>query len=91
MQPNEVIIPRELLPSDGRFGSGPSKVRVEAIQALAEVGPQYLGTSHWREGVRSVLRRVRTGLTELFSLPEGYEFVLGNGGAKMSGMPWLSS
>ncbi len=76
-----MIIPRDLLPSDGRFGSGPSKVRVEAIQALAEAGPRYLGTSHRQDGVKSVVRHLREGLTELFSLPAGYEVVLGNGGS----------
>ena len=60
-----VRIPQELLPSDGRFGSGPSKVRAEAATALAEAGATYLGTSHRREAVRSVVRSVREGLAEL--------------------------
>jgi phosphoserine aminotransferase len=76
-----VQIPPELLPGDGRFGSGPSKVRVEAVRALAAAGADYLGTSHRREGVRAVVRAVREGLRELFSLPDGYEVVLGNGGS----------
>ena len=59
-----VRIPQELLPGDGRFGSGPSKVRLEAAAALADAGATYLGTSHRREGVRSVVRSVREGLTE---------------------------
>jgi phosphoserine aminotransferase len=75
----EIRIPAELRPSDGRFGSGPSKVRVEAQAALAATR-QFLGTSHRQEGVRSVVRRVRTGLQELFSLPDGYEVMLGVGG-----------
>jgi phosphoserine aminotransferase len=75
----DIRIPDGLLPSDGRFGSGPSKVRVEAQAALAATH-QFLGTSHRQEGVRSVVRRVRTGLRELFGLPDGYEVMLGVGG-----------
>jgi phosphoserine aminotransferase len=77
-----LTIPSELLPGDGRFGSGPSKVRVEQLAALS--GPQaagIMGTSHRQAPVREVVGRVRRGLAELFSLPEGYEVVLGNGGA----------
>jgi len=76
----DITIPTHLLPSDGRFGSGPSKVRPEQIKALASVADTYLGTSHRQSGVRRVVHRLRSGLTELFSLPEGYEVVLGNGG-----------
>ena len=76
----EIVLPPELRPSDGRFGSGPSKVRNEAVAALAAAAPQYLGTSHRRETVRSVVRRARTGLAALFALPDGYEVLLGNGG-----------
>jgi phosphoserine aminotransferase len=76
-----VRIPPELLPGDGRFGSGPSKVRPEAARALGDAGTDYLGTSHRREGVRSVVRAARAGLAELFSLPDGYEVLLGNGGS----------
>jgi phosphoserine aminotransferase len=75
-----VRIPQALLPSDGRFASGPSKVRQEAVEALAAAAPGYLGTSHRQEGVRSVVGRLRSGLRELFALPDGYEVVLGNGG-----------
>ncbi|HEX2040762.1 MAG TPA: phosphoserine transaminase [Acidimicrobiales bacterium] len=77
---SDIRIPADLLPADGRFGSGPSKVRPAAVEALAAAAPTYLGTSHRQEGVRSVVRRVRTGLAELFSLPDGYEVLLGNGG-----------
>jgi len=77
----QIFLPAELRPSDGRFGSGPSKVRQEAVAALAAAAPTYLGTSHRSQSVRSVVGLVRAGLTELFSLPEGYEVVLGNGGA----------
>jgi phosphoserine aminotransferase len=69
-----------LLPVDGRFGSGPSKVRAESVEALFAAAPTYLGTSHRQERVRSVVARVRGGLTDLFGLPPGYEVVLGNGG-----------
>src|SRR3954469_24156321 len=75
------MIPAELRPRDGRFGSGPSKVRPEQLAALASTGASYLGTSHRQAGVKSVVHRVREGLTTLFALPDGYEVVLGNGGA----------
>ncbi|MGH9300185.1 MAG: phosphoserine transaminase, partial [Acidimicrobiales bacterium] len=70
----------ELLPADGRFGSGPSKVRPEGVAALASTGSGYLGTSHRQARVRDVVARVRSGLSGLLSLPEGYEIALGNGG-----------
>jgi phosphoserine aminotransferase len=80
-EPGTVRIPPELLPADGRFGSGPSKVRPEAVAALAEQGRDYLGTSHRQRGVRAVVGEIRAGLAELFSLPDGYEVLLGNGGS----------
>jgi phosphoserine aminotransferase len=76
----DIAIPAELLPSDGRFGCGPSKVRPEQIAALSEVATTYLGTSHRQKTVKSQVGRVRQGFSDLFSLPEGYEVVLGNGG-----------
>ena len=76
----DIKIPAELLPSDGRFGSGPSKVRPAQIDALAAVSRTYLGTSHRQKTVKSQVARVRAGMRELFSLPDGYEVVLGNGG-----------
>lgn len=76
-----IELPADLRPKDGRFGSGPSKVRPEALAALAGTGRTYLGTSHRQDRVRSVIGRLRAGLTQLFSLPDGYEVVLGNGGA----------
>jgi phosphoserine aminotransferase len=76
-----VQLPAELRPADGRFGSGPSKVRPEALARLAATGTGYLGTSHRRDGVRSVVRRIREGLANLFTLPDGYEVLLGNGGS----------
>ena len=76
----EIQIPANLLPADGRFGSGPSKVRPAQLEALASSGPRYLGTSHRKKPVKSLVSRVRSGVADLFSLPEGYEVVLGNGG-----------
>jgi phosphoserine aminotransferase len=76
-----LAIPDHLKPSDGRFGSGPSKVRREQVEALAAVGTTLLGTSHRQAPVRRLVHRVRAGLAELFALPDGYEVVLGNGGA----------
>src|SRR5436189_2621792 len=73
-------IPEQLKPADGRFGSGPSKVRPEQLEHLAEHGVEVMGTSHRQAPVRGVVRRVREGLGELFSLPDGYEIALGNGG-----------
>ena len=76
-----IVIPAGLLPADGRFGCGPSKVRPESVSALAGAGARVLGTSHRQAPVRSLVGRVREGLRTLFSLPDGYEVVLGNGGA----------
>ncbi len=75
-----VAIPAELLPKDGRFGSGPAKIRPEQLAALASSGSAYLGTSHRQPAVRSLVGRIRSGLADLFSLPDGYTVVLGNGG-----------
>jgi len=75
-----ITIPPHLLPTDGRFGSGPSKVRPEQMTALAAVAGTLMGTSHRQAPVRAVVERVRAGIGELFGLPEGYEVVLGNGG-----------
>ena len=76
----EIQIPANLLPADGRFGSGPSKVRAAQLDALASSGTHYLGTSHRQKPVKSLVSRVRAGVRDLFSLPDGYEVVLGNGG-----------
>jgi phosphoserine aminotransferase len=76
-----IEIPADLLPADGRFGCGPSKVRPEALQALASDGAALMGTSHRQAPVKNLVRQVREGLTSLFDLPEGYEVVLGNGGS----------
>jgi len=76
-----IVLPAQLKPADGRFGSGPSKVRPEQVAALAASGPVYLGTSHRQAPVRSLVQRIQEGLAELFRLPGGYQVVLGNGGA----------
>ena len=75
-----IRIPDEIKPADGRFGCGPSKVRPAAVSALAEVATSYLGTSHRQKTVRDQVARLRSGIAEFFSLPEGYEVVIGNGG-----------
>jgi phosphoserine aminotransferase len=77
---SDLVIPAGLKPRDGRFGSGPAKIRPEQLAALASWGRTYLGTSHRQAPVRSLVRRVRTGLAELFGLPGDYMVVLGNGG-----------
>ena len=78
---NDITIPAELLPVDGRFGAGPSKVRREQVAGLLDVTGTYLGTSHRQKTVKSQVGRLREGLAQLFSLPEGYEVILGNGGS----------
>ncbi|MEO6021161.1 MAG: phosphoserine transaminase, partial [Knoellia sp.] len=76
-----ITIPQALLPADGRFGSGPSKVRPEQVEFLASLGSTVLGTSHRQAPVKNLVKSVRSGLADLFSVPEGYEVILGNGGA----------
>ena len=77
----EIRIPADIKPADGRFGAGPSKVRTEALDALAATGTSLLGTSHRQAPVKNLVGRVREGVRDLFSLPEGYEVILGNGGS----------
>jgi phosphoserine aminotransferase len=79
--PTTIVIPADLKPADGRFGCGPSKVRPEAVAALAAAGASLLGTSHRQAPVKNTVKRVRQGISALFSVPEDYEVVLGNGGA----------
>ena len=74
-------IPAELLPTDGRFGSGPSKVPTVALDTLAATGTSLMGTSHRQAPVRNLVGSVRAGIAELLSLPDGYEVILGVGGA----------
>ncbi|MFE5890633.1 phosphoserine transaminase [Streptomyces sp. NPDC056468] len=77
----EIQIPADIKPADGRFGAGPSKVRTEALDALAATGTSLLGTSHRQAPVKNLVGQVREGISELFQLPDGYEVVLGNGGS----------
>ena len=79
----DIRLPADLLPSDGRFGCGPSKVRPDALTRLAETTPTIMGTSHRKAPVKSMVGKVRAGLSELFALPDGYEVALGNGGAAL--------
>jgi phosphoserine aminotransferase len=76
-----IQIPADLLPADGRFGAGPSKIQTSHLDALAATGSSLMGTSHRQAPVKNTVGRVREGLAALFDLPEGYEVVLGNGGA----------
>ena len=80
-EPTRITLPEDLKPRDGRFGCGPSKVRREALASLAGPGAALMGTSHRQAPVKGLVRRVRDGLSSLFSLPAGYEVVLGNGGS----------
>lgn len=77
----QIQIPTELLPADGRFGCGPSKVRAEQLAHFAAQAPKFLGTSHRQAPVKELVARVRHGLAKLFELPDGYEVILGNGGS----------
>ncbi|HET6560822.1 MAG TPA: phosphoserine transaminase [Marmoricola sp.] len=76
-----ITIPSDIKPADGRFGAGPSKIRTDAVDALAATGTRLLGTSHRQAPVKETVGRVREGLAQLFTLPDDYEVVLGNGGA----------
>ena len=78
---NTVTIPSNVLPEDGRFGSGPTKIRPEQIQALDKGARNLLGTSHRQTPIKQVVGSIREGLSEFFQIPDGYEVVLGNGGA----------
>jgi phosphoserine aminotransferase len=76
-----ITIPEDLKPADGRFGSGPSKVRPAQVEHLVSLGGTVLGTSHRQAPVKALVRRVREGLGAFFGLPDGYEIALGNGGS----------
>jgi phosphoserine aminotransferase len=80
-QDTQLVIPDELKPADGRFGCGPSKVRPQALAALAREGAAVMGTSHRQKPVKALVGEIRAGLKQLFSAPDGYEVALGNGGA----------
>src|SRR4051794_27124528 len=76
-----LVIPADLRPGDGRFGSGPAKIRPESLAALAATGRTLMGTSHRQAPVKRLVADVKVGLEQLFGLPDGYEVVLGNGGS----------
>lgn len=76
-----IEIPKSMKPADGRFGSGPSKIRPEQIAALDNGGTTLMGTSHRQKPIKQIVGSIREGLADLFQLPEGYEVALGNGGA----------
>ena len=78
---SQLTIPADIKPLDGRFGCGPSKVRPEQLAALSTTAAGLFGTSHRQAPVKNLVGRVRDGLRKLFSVPEGYEVILGNGGA----------
>ena len=75
-----IRIPDEIKPADGRFGSGPSKVRPEGVEALARVATTLLGTSHRQRTVKDQVARLRAGIAEFFAAPDGYEVIISNGG-----------
>ncbi|HUR76338.1 MAG TPA: phosphoserine transaminase [Acidimicrobiales bacterium] len=81
--PLDIAVPRDLLPGDGRFCSGPSKVRQAQADAVAAAGATLLGTSHRQAPVKNLVGRVRDGLAALFDLPDGYEVLLANGGTTL--------
>ena len=81
MSETSITIPANLLPRDGRFGAGPSKVRQEQIDALSAASKDILGTSHRQAPVKNLVGSVRSGLSQFFRAPEGYEVVLGVGGS----------
>lgn len=78
-----IQVPRDLLPSDGRFGSGPSKVRDEAMRALFQSGHALMGTSHRKSPIKALVSRLRDGLRTMYDLPDDYEIVIANGGATL--------
>lgn len=77
----DITIPADLLPSDGRFGSGPTKVRPDIVRSLADHATDYLGTSHRQLPVQLMVAELRNGIAELLRAPDGYEIILGNGGS----------
>jgi len=77
----EIVIPSQILPKDGRFGCGPSKLRPEQLAAFGLQGSALMGTSHRQKPIKDLVADIRSGLLELFRAPEGYEIVLGNGGS----------
>lgn len=83
INPENLKLPSELIPKDGRFGAGPSKVRDEQLIALAKQNIHYLGTSHRQKPVKNEVAKLKKGLREFFQLPDDYEIILGNGGSTL--------
>src|SRR5690554_7824968 len=79
----QLVLPSDLLPRDGRFGSGPSRVRDAQVQAVVAAQPNVMGTSHRQAPVKNLVGAVREGLSALYNLPDGYEVILGNGGSSV--------
>ena len=77
----DILIPSHLLPKDGRFGCGPSRLRPEQMTALGSSGSRLMGTSHRQAPIKNLVAEVQNGLLELFRAPAGYEIALGNGGS----------
>lgn len=77
----DIIIPENLKPLDGRFGCGPSRMRKEQFEAFSKFGSEYMGTSHRQAPIKTLVGELKSGLSSLFRAPEGYEVILGNGGA----------
>ena len=80
--PKNIIIPKELLPKDGRFGSGPSKIRPEQLNYLNK-NTNLLGTSHRQAPIKNLVASIQEKFTQLFELPDDYEVILTNGGASL--------
>ena len=83
IDPQNLKLPSELIPKDGRFGAGPSKVRDAQLIALSKQNKHYLGTSHRQKPVKSEVAKLRQGLRDFFQLPDDYEIILGNGGSTL--------
>lgn len=82
MPENNIVIPKDLLPTDGRFGSGPSKVRKEQLDHVIN-NSNLLGTSHRQKPIKSLVAGIQEKMSTLFSLPSDYEVLLTNGGASL--------
>ncbi len=77
----QIVIPENLKPLDGRFGCGPSRMRKEQFEAFAKFGAEHMGTSHRQGPIKALVGELKAGLLDMFQAPEGYEIILGNGGA----------
>ena len=77
----QIVIPENLKPLDGKFGCGPSRMRKEQFDAFSEFGKTYMGTSHRQAPIKALVGDLKSGLLDMLNAPEGYEIILGNGGA----------